>query len=142
VAEGLVGLGHLVGVLTPLDRGAQSVHRVDELEGQLLAHRLAAPSPRGLDQPPHAERDAAIADVYGRFTEAVLAEPVVRTFITFGLTDRYTWLQEDYPREDGEARRPLPYDDALVPKPAYDALHGALAAAEPRDPIWTPPKAE
>jgi endo-1,4-beta-xylanase len=89
-----------------------------------------------------AERDAAIADIYGLFTEAVLAEPAVRTFITFGLTDRYTWLQEDYPREDGEPRRPLPYDDALVPKPAYDALHGALAAAEPRDPIWTPPKAE
>ena len=45
--------------------------------------------------------------------------------ITFGLSDRYTWLQEDYPREDGAARRPLPYDDEdLSRKPA---LPGARA---------------
>lgn len=89
-----------------------------------------------------AERDAAIAEVYRLYTETALSEPAVRTFITFGLTDRYTWLQEDYPREDGEPRRPLPFDEALQPKPAYAALHGALAAAEDREPLWTPPKAE
>jgi endo-1,4-beta-xylanase len=89
-----------------------------------------------------AERDRAIADIYQRYVDAVLAEPAVGTLITFGLTDRYTWLQEDYPREDGEARRPLPFDDALQPKPAYSALHGALGQADSRTPMWTPPKAD
>src|SRR5947207_233360 len=61
VAEGLVGLGHLVGVLAPLDRGAEAVHRVDELGRELLAHALAAPLASRLDEPAHAEREAAIA---------------------------------------------------------------------------------
>src|SRR3989304_9791628 len=59
VAEGLVGLGHLVGVLAPLDRGAEVVHGIDELGGELLAHALAAAAACRLDQPAHAEREAA-----------------------------------------------------------------------------------
>ena len=88
-----------------------------------------------------AERDQAIAEIYQRYLEVALAEPALRTVITFGLTDRYTWLQEDYPREDGASRRPLPFDDALQPKPAYDAMQTAFANAEEREPLWTPPRA-
>src|SRR6266545_3274160 len=61
VAEGLVGLGHLVGVLAPLDGSAEAVHGIDELCGQLLGHALAAALARGLDEPAHAEAHAAIA---------------------------------------------------------------------------------
>src|SRR3954469_5239306 len=61
MAEGLVGLGHLVGVLAALDGGAEAVHRVHELGGELLGHALAAPLARGLDEPADAERQAAIA---------------------------------------------------------------------------------
>jgi endo-1,4-beta-xylanase len=53
----------------------------------------------------------------------------------FGLSDRYTWLEEDYPREDGAPRRPLLFDDELSLKPAYDALTSALEHAVVRDPI-------
>jgi endo-1,4-beta-xylanase len=80
-------------------------------------------------------RDRAVADAYARFLDAALSEPAVISVMTFGLSDRYTWLQEDYPREDGAPRRPLPYDDQLRPKPAYDALRSALAHA-PRRPRW------
>ena len=52
--------------------------------------------------------------------------------MTFGLSDRYSWLQEDYPRKDKAPRRPLPFDRSLHPKPAYTALHDALAAAPRR----------
>jgi endo-1,4-beta-xylanase len=82
------------------------------------------------------ERDAAIADAYRLYLDTALAEPAVAAVITFGLSDRYTWLQEDYPREDGEPRRPLPFDDELQPKPAHDALQSALEDATDRDPLW------
>ena len=87
-------------------------------------------------------RDAAIADIYARYLDAALQEPAVGAVMTFGLSDRYTWLQEDTPREDGAPRRPLPFDDELRPKPAYAALANALASAPPRDPLWQVPRAE
>ena len=86
------------------------------------------------------ERDAAIADAYRLYLDTALAEPAVATVITFGLSDRYTWLQEDYPRDDGEPRRPLPFDDKLQPKHAYDALASALAEAIDREPLWHIPR--
>jgi len=51
-------------------------------------------------------------------------------------SDRYTRLQEDYPREDGAARRPLPYDEDLRPKPAFRALRRELRTAPRRRPLW------
>src|ERR671916_757289 len=42
VREGLVRLGHLVGVLAALDRGTQTVARVEQLVHQALGHRLLA----------------------------------------------------------------------------------------------------
>ncbi|MBA3415633.1 MAG: endo-1,4-beta-xylanase, partial [Chloroflexia bacterium] len=86
-------------------------------------------------------RDAAVAAAYRTYLNAALAEPAVAAVMTFGLSDRYTWLQEDYPREDGAPRRPLPYDEELRPKPAYDALAGALADAAARDLLWEAPRA-
>ena len=89
-----------------------------------------------------AERDQVIADAYARYLDVALDEPAVFSVMTFGLTDRYTWLQEDYPRDDGAPRRPLPFDEELRPKPAYQAIHAALEAAPVREPVWTPPRAE
>ncbi len=88
-----------------------------------------------------AARDRAIADAYRLYLDTALAEPAVAAVMTFGLSDRYTWLQEDYPREDGVPRRPLPFDEELRPKPAYDALNGALGNAVARDPLWQIPRA-
>ncbi len=56
--------------------------------------------------------------------------------VTFGLSDRYTWLQEDRPRGDGAPRRPLPFEANLQPKPAYDAIVQAFADAASRPPLW------
>src|SRR5689334_21987042 len=75
MAEGLVGLGHLVRVLAPLDRRAEAIHRVHELGRELLGHALAAALARGLDEPAHAERQPAIApdldrDLVGGATDA------------------------------------------------------------------------
>jgi endo-1,4-beta-xylanase len=85
-------------------------------------------------------RDAAVAECYARYLENVLPNHDVKALMTFGLSDRYTWLQEDYPREDGADRRPLPYDDDLKPKLAYEAVRHALADAPKRRALWHLPK--
>ncbi|MEV4564655.1 endo-1,4-beta-xylanase [Nonomuraea sp. NPDC049419] len=82
-----------------------------------------------------AVRDAAVADVYARYLSVALQEPAVKVVLSFGLSDRYTWLQEDYPREDGAARRPLPFDEDLRPKPAYAAMLRAFRQAPARRPL-------
>src|SRR5438045_3174348 len=58
VGERLVGLGHFVRLLLAADRGAGVVHRVHQLAGELLGHRLARTLARGLDEPAHRERAA------------------------------------------------------------------------------------
>jgi endo-1,4-beta-xylanase len=83
-----------------------------------------------------AARDAGVADIYRRYLDVALDEVAVKVFLTFGLSDRYTWLQEDRPRRDGFARRPLPFDADLQPKPAYDAIVQAFANAPVRTPLW------
>jgi endo-1,4-beta-xylanase len=91
--------------------------------------------------PPDAqERDAGVADALTRYLDVALSEPAVSTVVTFGLSDRYTWLQEDFPRDDGAPRRPLPFDEALDPKPAFDALQRALSSAARRQPPFLPPR--
>jgi endo-1,4-beta-xylanase len=75
-----------------------------------------------------------------RYLDVALDEPAVASVITFGLSDRYTWLQEDFPRDDGAPRRPLPFDEQLKPKPAHEALSESLEGAKPRDSFWRPPR--
>jgi endo-1,4-beta-xylanase len=85
---------------------------------------------------PIATWDAGVADVYTRYLSVALQEPAVKVVLSFGLSDRYTWLQEDFPRKDGNPRRPLPFDQNLQPKPAvYNAILQAFQNAPSRTPI-------
>lgn len=86
------------------------------------------------------ERDLAVADAVRMYLAVALDEPAVGTVVTFGLSDRYTWLEEDLPRTDGAPRRPLPFDEELEPKPAFDALEASLASASSREPPFVPPR--
>ena len=83
-----------------------------------------------------APRDVAVGDIYAEYLDTTLANPAVKALITFGLSDRFTWLEEDYPREDGAPRRPLPYDEDLSGKPALRALRRELRQARRRRPLW------
>jgi endo-1,4-beta-xylanase len=42
--------------------------------------------------------------------------------ITWGITDRYTWVPTWYKRTDGLANRPLPFDENYRPKPLWSAI--------------------
>jgi endo-1,4-beta-xylanase len=84
-----------------------------------------------------AKRDRLVADTYRRYLDTVLAEPAVRMVVTWGLSDRHSWIvrketnQERW-RADGLPSRPLPFDAALRAKPALAAIASAFAEAPPR----------
>jgi endo-1,4-beta-xylanase len=84
-----------------------------------------------------ARRDRLVADTYRRWLDAVLAEPAVKMIVTWGLSDRYSWIvrKETNPsrwRKDGLPSRPLPFDANLAPKPAFAAIAAAFEKASPR----------
>src|SRR4051794_38318525 len=75
VGEGLVGLGHLVGVLTLLHRGTEAVGGVEDLVHQALGHRLLTTITRVPDQPAQRQRGATCSldldrDLVGRTADA------------------------------------------------------------------------
>ena len=77
-------------------------------------------------------RDRAVADAYADYLDAVLAEPAVRAVLTWGLSDRYSWLSRYAPRPDGAPVRPLPLDADGNEKPAWAAIARAFDAAPVR----------
>jgi endo-1,4-beta-xylanase len=73
------------------------------------------------------ERDAAIAHVYRDYPTMMLAEPNVTALLTWGITDRYTWLDgPKFARADGKPQRCLPFDSDYQPAPAFFALRDAI----------------
>lgn len=77
-------------------------------------------------------RDTAIASHAKAWLDAVLASPAVLGVLTWGLSDRHSWLNEKFPREDKLDQRPLPLDAALERKPLWQAIAAALDAAPMR----------
>jgi endo-1,4-beta-xylanase len=74
-----------------------------------------------------AERDAAIGRIYKDYVSMMVAEPNVSAVLTWGITDRYTWLSDaKYARPDGKPQRCLPFDSDYQPTPAFFALRDAL----------------
>jgi len=79
------------------------------------------------------ERDQAVGRVYAAYLNAVLAHPAVGAVLTWGITDRATWLNsEEFGRADKLPERPLPFDAELKPKPAFFAEYDALRQAPRR----------
>jgi endo-1,4-beta-xylanase len=86
-----------------------------------------------------AARDRLIADTYRRFLDAALDEPAVKMVVTWGLSDRHSWIvrhetNELKWRKDGLPSRPLSFDADLRPKPAFTAIADAFAHAPARAP--------
>jgi endo-1,4-beta-xylanase len=84
-----------------------------------------------------AVRDRLVADTYQRFLDAALDEAAVKMVVTWGLSDRHSWIvrretNESKWRSDGAPPRPLPFDTNLKPKPAYTAIANAFAHAPQR----------
>jgi endo-1,4-beta-xylanase len=75
-------------------------------------------------------RDRAVADLGRRYLDVVLDERAVTGVVTWGLSDKYTWLNafDMFPRQaraDRLTNRALPLDEDMRPK----LLRAAIAAA-------------
>jgi endo-1,4-beta-xylanase len=79
-----------------------------------------------------AVRDRMVAKAYEDYLNTVLKEPAVIAVLTWGLSDRYTWLSKFQPRSDGAPVRPLPLDADLKPKLAWNAIAKAFDNAPKR----------
>jgi endo-1,4-beta-xylanase len=71
-------------------------------------------------------RDQAVANVYFDYLSTVLHSSMVPAVLTWGISDRYTWIAGYKPRKDTAKARPLPLDDDLKPTPAWSAMAKAL----------------
>jgi endo-1,4-beta-xylanase len=67
------------------------------------------------------------ATIYGEMAAACRAAGNCHYFVTWGVSDRYSWLQQVL----GYADAPLLFDTKYRPKPAYYAVRDALRSSEP-----------
>ncbi len=81
-----------------------------------------------------AKRDADVAHRYASFLATVLKIPAVEMIVTWQLADSRSWYRSDWYRSvtpslplDWKAR-PLPFDDRLQKKPAWNAMMAAFCA--------------
>jgi endo-1,4-beta-xylanase len=72
------------------------------------------------------ERDSVVAFAYKQYLELVLGDPAVRAVLTWGISDRYTWLDHAESRIDGKPERPLPFDTEGKAKASYYAMREAI----------------
>ena len=68
------------------------------------------------------ERDALVAGTASRFLDAVCEVVRPKAILTWGLSDRYSWVPTYFKRRDGLPNRPLPLDAELKRKPLFDVI--------------------
>lgn len=86
-----------------------------------------------------AVRDQMVGNLYAKVLNTALENQAVKAVATWGLSDRYTWLNSrhdpSYARSDGQPSRPLPFDSDFQPKPAFWSIVNAFTNAPKREPV-------
>lgn len=126
--DGIGVQAHLDLAKGPLD-AAGIAAMLREIAGMGLSVTITELDVREADRTsPIAARDRAIDDAVRRYLDIVLAEPAVRGVVSWGVSDRDSWLQADIAAATPDLlNRGLPYDAALRPKPVRATLRRALA---------------
>jgi endo-1,4-beta-xylanase len=75
------------------------------------------------------ERDAMVATMAAQFLGAVCEVVRPKAILTWGLSDRYSWVPTYFKRRDGMPNRPLPLDADFRRKPLYDVVEQYRRAA-------------
>jgi endo-1,4-beta-xylanase len=71
---------------------------------------------------PEAERDAIVAKRVNDVLTAITSEAPLRSILTWGIADQYSWIDQMFPRGDHLPNRPLPLDAEFRPKPFMDVI--------------------
>jgi endo-1,4-beta-xylanase len=82
-----------------------------------------------------AERDKIVADVYLSYLTAALDGPEVKAVLTWGASDKNTWLNHGtkFRKQHPERlQRPLPFDPDCGPTPAFFAMRDSFDRAKKR----------
>jgi endo-1,4-beta-xylanase len=75
------------------------------------------------------ERDNIVASVYRSYLTTALEGPEVKAVLTWGASDRNTWLNHGtkFRRQHPDRlQRPLPFDPEFAPAPAFFAMRGSF----------------
>lgn len=74
-----------------------------------------------------AKRDTEVAALAKRFLDVAFSKPFVQGCLTWGITDRYSWLPTHpmYRWPDGRLPRGLPFDENYRPTPMFQAMLSA-----------------
>ncbi len=81
------------------------------------------------------ERDKIVADVYRSYLTTALAGPEVKAVLTWGASDKNTWLNKGtkFRKQHPERlQRPLPFDPDYAPTPAFFAMRESFDQAKKR----------
>jgi endo-1,4-beta-xylanase len=76
-------------------------------------------------------RDQAIAETYRDFLNIALANPAVKLMLTWGVSDRRTWLNDGpthHRKQPNRPQRSLPFDPEYRPTPAFFSIRDAFDA--------------
>lgn len=74
-------------------------------------------------------RDEAVAETYGQFLDVALANPAVKLVLTWGVSDRRTWLNDGpthHRKQPNRPQRSLPFDSEYRPVKAFFAMRDSF----------------
>jgi endo-1,4-beta-xylanase len=77
-------------------------------------------------------RDRGVAEYVRAYLDLMLSYPQLKSVLTWGFADQYSWLQDIIKRPDGLTERCLPYASDYSPKPFRDAIAAAFKTAPAR----------
>lgn len=78
-----------------------------------------------------AERDRIVAQTYKDFLDVALANPAVKLVLTWGISDRRTWLNDGpthHRKQPNRPQRSLPFDPEYRPAPAFFSMRDSFDA--------------
>jgi len=121
-----IGLqGHLRGEL-PIDREGLSAFIAEcrSMGLKVLVTELDVVDDK-LPGPPEV-RDILVASRVYDFLDAIRVSSPLDALLTWGISDRYTWVPTYFKRTDGHLNRPLPLDADYRPKPMMRVIEHFL----------------
>ena len=68
------------------------------------------------------ERDAIVAKRVNDVLTTIRSQAPLGSILTWGISDRYSWISQMFPRRDHLPNRPLPLDADFQPKPFMDVI--------------------